>query len=137
MRGELYHPWRVADEMGMRVIVRELPDEMWGAWHAPSRTVILDRRLSQRERRCTLAHEIVHAEAGDSCRQNAKVELSVHRIAARRLIRREHLAEAARWARSTHELADQLWVDDYTLSVRLGALTEAEASVLERGEWAA
>lgn len=132
MRGDRYNPWRVASSYGVRVIFRDLPGAMWGAWHAPSRVVVLDRGLSQRERRCTLAHELVHVEAGDSCHQPARVEQLVHRVAAARLITLPDLAEAMRWSRDPHELAEGLWVDDRTLSVRLDALTVEERERLER-----
>lgn len=130
--GEQYHPWREADALGLRIIVRDLPDALWAAWHAPSRTILVDRRLTQAERRVALAHELVHVERRDTCRQTERVELDVHLTAARRLIRLDDLADALVWTRQLRELADELWVDDTTLRQRLDSLTAEEVAWLRR-----
>lgn len=125
-----YDPWEHCATLGLRVIRRDLRAPLRACWHPPSRTVILDRGLSQRERRCSLAHELVHVERGDECRQAAKVEAAVHLVAARRLITIEQLAGALAWTRDPHVLADELWVDDVTLEVRMADLTEVEQHIL-------
>lgn len=56
----------------------------------------------------------------------------MHLIAARRLITLEQLARALAWTRDPRVLADELWVDDITLEVRLDALTLEEREWVER-----
>lgn len=129
--GERYDPWEHCSQLGLRVIRRDLRKPHRALWHPPSRTVILDRTLSQRERRCSLAHELVHVERGDECRQAPRVEVEVHLVAARRLIPIEALVEGMRWTRDLHVLADELWVDAPTLECRLEHLSDCERAVLE------
>ena len=50
----------------------------------------------------------------------------MHQAVARRLIPFEALLDAARWARNVHELADELWVDEDTVRVRLAHLHPSE-----------
>lgn len=123
---ERYDPWEHAAELEVRILFRDLPDGTWGAWHFPSRTVVLDRGLSQRERRAALAHELVHAERGDACRQDERVEAEIHGIAARRLIPLDVLGDAVCWAGDLATMADECWVDEETVRVRLEGLTEDE-----------
>lgn len=129
--GGRYNPWDEARRLGVRVITRELPGTMWGCWHGPSRTVILDSTLVQHERRVTLAHELVHAERGDTCRQDRRTEAAVHAIAARRLVTLDALADALRWTRDPDALAEELWVDTATVEVLLDDLDDAERAWLE------
>lgn len=128
--GDEYNPWREARMAGIRVISRDLPGALRGVWHMPSRTVILDSGLSQRERRSVLCHELVHSERGDACRQSARVEAEVHAVAARRLVPLERLVDALRWARSESCLADELWVDETIVRARLDRLTEMERELV-------
>ncbi len=123
---ERYDPWRHCARLDVRVVHRDLPGALRAFWHSPSRTIVLDRGLSQRERRCSLAHELVHVERRDECRQPPKVEALVHLEAARRLIALDHLAASLRWTHDRQVLADELWVDDVTLDARLDGLTVVE-----------
>ena len=86
----------------------------------------LDKRLLQVERRCTLAHELVHLEAGEGRACSAAREREVNRIAAARLVQFEALVKAARWARSPIELAEELWVTTSMLEARCETLTASE-----------
>jgi hypothetical protein len=110
----------------LRIVVRALPGSLWGYWHQPSRTIVLDSGLCQYERRCTLAHEIVHAERGDHCGLTEREEEDVHAEAARRLIALPDLAWAMAWTLDVRELADELWVDEPTMTTRLDRLDEYE-----------
>jgi len=89
------------------------------------------------QRRCTLAHEIVHLERGfDDCGPWARrEELLVHRTAAERLIPLTTLADAVRtvggWS-DGRALAHMLDVDHETLSVRLGNLSALDRLALRR-----
>lgn len=130
MTGDRYDPWEHCASLALRVIRRDLRAPLRAYWHPPSRTVVLDRTLSQRERRCTLAHEIVHVERGDECRQTAKVETAVHLVASRRLITLEQLAAGLAWTKDQRVLADELCVDDVTLEVRLAHLSLDEQDIV-------
>ena len=49
----------------IRIIEQPLSDGLCGAWHEASRTIFLHDRLNQRQRRCTLCHELIHARHHD------------------------------------------------------------------------
>ena len=85
--------------------------------------------LTVAERRCTLTHELIHLERGDTGHQSDKVERLVEREAARRLIPLDNLLEVD-WAQPLEKIADDLWVDEATLEVRLATLSEPERSRL-------
>lgn len=119
-RPDLYDPWGHAAELDLTIRYRFLPKGEVGWWHQDSRTVFLDSRLTQAERRCTLAHELVHAERGDDGRcasdwHENKLEVQVHAEAARRLIRLDDLALALLLSDHEDERAEELWVDVDTL----------------------
>ena len=86
----------------------------------------LDKRLLQVERRCTLAHELVHLEAGEGRACTPSREREVDRIAAARLVPVEAPVKAARWARDPIELAEELWVTPSMLEARCETLTASE-----------
>ena len=113
-----------------------LEDGCLGAWDPETGTIWLAHGLTQTERRSTLAHEMVHAERGDEpCGYELadhKQERSVDRIASRRLIQLEHLAEALAWAQDEWEVAEALWVDVDTVRTRIEHLTEDERDHIER-----
>ena len=85
--------------------------------------------LTVAERRCTLTHELIHLERRDAGHQGDKVERLVEREASRRLIPFDNLLEAD-WGQSLEKIADDLWVDEATLEVRLATLGEAENELL-------
>jgi hypothetical protein len=66
-----WNPWR--DLRGREHLIlgmHELPDALGGGLYLPDRvhpTILLDRRLDAIERRCALAHELVHDERGGGC----------------------------------------------------------------------
>lgn len=93
------------------------------------RVVTVDCRLSAVQRRCTLAHELVHVERGPVPRDPwlaAREEAAVEAEAARRLIPLDALAGALAWSRRPDEVAEELWVDVQTLAVRIGGLSDVE-----------
>ena len=121
---------------GPHVRITRLPDEVMGCYDAASNVVWLDDRLSRQEHRCTLEHELVHAERGDTALPdpvaNAKQEQLVHREASRRLIPIDQLGDALKWTIEARELAECLEVDLPTLQARLDALDAAERAHLEQ-----
>ncbi len=88
----------------------------------------MDPDQNQAERRCTAAHEAIHAERGDTSCYSA-----VHREAARRLIDVRRLGEAlAFYEGDLVQVAEELWVDLDTLRTRLDHLHPAERGYLQR-----
>lgn len=73
----------------IRVIEQPLPNGLCGAWHEASRTIFLHDRLNQRQRRCTLCHELIHArhhDPGCGSQYGIKCERRCRRETARALI---------------------------------------------------
>ncbi|MDO5533199.1 MAG: ImmA/IrrE family metallo-endopeptidase [Propionibacteriaceae bacterium] len=96
-----------------------------------ARTIWLARGLSQRERRCTLAHELVHVDWGHTEGQPANVEAAVNAEAARRLLPDlGTIGRALAWARTLDEAALELWVTREILVARLDALDDSERAHL-------
>lgn len=116
--------------------VRRLPDGEMGAWVPSANTILIDDRLSQVERRCTVMHELIHRLRQDvpdlppplADRQ----ERECNRRTARLLIDLGELLDALLWSAEQHdsEIADSLWVDLPTLHDRLSSLTSAEREYL-------
>jgi hypothetical protein len=108
-----------------------------GLWDERTRTVWLDRDLSEVERRCTLVHELVHAERGDvpcgHASLDARQERRVDREAAWRLVPIDALVAAVRWSSDAREVAAMLDVDLDTLRTAIDGLS-AEQRALVDGE---
>ena len=125
------------EELRTDVVYAHLPDDLTGLYDHETRTIYLDRRCHEHTLRCTLEHELVHAERGD-CHigiphLDAKQEETVERIAARRLLPVEKIKDALPWAVSFATLAHTLEVDHDILRTRLTHLSEHEW--WELSEW--
>ncbi len=112
-----------------------LPGGVAGHTYHDRRLIVMDRRLSQAERRSVLSHELCHAErmplTGEAV-LDAREEEAVRRMAARRLIPFSKLEAAVRWSRDPHVIADELWVDVPTLEARIRGLHPSERAALTR-----
>lgn len=135
-----YDPWRHLRSMP-HVSLRWTRDEaeLDGAqawWYPDLVEIVIDAGLPQADRRCALAHELVHAERGDGPCVTPVLEIrqehAVDVAAARRLIGLRALADALAWGHGPAEVADELWVDLATLRVRLATLTPAEQAHLRQ-----
>jgi Zn-dependent peptidase ImmA (M78 family) len=124
---------------GITVRTGRLDDDLLGGWDPVTRTIWLDARLTPIERRCTLAHELVHAERADgACASDwhdRKRERQVSVEAAYRLVSLTALADALRWCIDEHELAEELHVDFDTIRVRLDGLSFDEHEMLDEMLW--
>lgn len=132
-----WHPWRTLREQFPHVELRftELPDGIWG--ETDGRTVWLDQRLNQAQRRSVLTHELWHLRRGirPACPDEERI---CDELAARELISIGALIDAFRWTQDPRSLASHLWVDHHTLAVRLGTLDPIEVAELEHetnGAW--
>jgi len=110
-----------------------MPDNVPGRTNGTD-IIWLDNRLQQVERRCVLAHELVHVERRHIGCQPPAVERSVRIETARRLIPIGELCRHVAWARSHAELADELWVTEMVLTDRLSSLTPDETTALSMVE---
>lgn len=112
--------------------VVDLPDDVLGLAFHDERRIEIAEGLLQVERRCVLAHELVHLERGPCAGHHAREESAVDHEAARRLITLEALTTALLWSQDEHELADELWVDVAMVRARLAGLTTIERDAIER-----
>lgn len=130
----LYNPWRDAEKRPEITIDcrHELPDGQSGAYDSSAETIYLCKTLLQSDRRCTLAHELLHVDRGappvDVEWIAEKEERIVDRLAAQRLIDRERFIDAVIWCgrRVGPECASELWVDIDTLCTWVRTLTARE-----------
>lgn len=126
----MFDPWGTLRRLvHVTVHWRRMPDNVAGRTNGVD-TIWIDDRLHQVERRCVLAHELVHLEWGHRTMQPPSVERAVCIETARRLITIEQLCLHVAWARSFDELADDLWVTGMVLKDRLNHLTPAESEAL-------
>lgn len=132
-----WHPWRTLRDQFPDVEVRFTPLPHGIDGFTDGRTIWLDDRLNQVQRRCTLTHELWHLRRGilpaDSAEERICDELS-----ARELIRLQALIDGFRWTRDPATLAKHLWVDSPTLQTRLDTLDPIEVAELEHetnGAW--
>lgn len=108
----------------------ELPEGVNAATVWEDHVVWLRHGLSQVERRCAIEHERHHVLRGPG-REVQREERAVDIIAARALIRLDDLIDAARWARSVPELADELNVTQEMAHTRLYHLHPSERAALQ------
>ncbi|GAA2070980.1 ImmA/IrrE family metallo-endopeptidase [Williamsia deligens] len=129
-----YHPWRDArSRKHLEIAFGESSADCWRGSFSPGR-IEVDSRQSQAERRCTIAHELVHDERRVFPRDpalRAREEVAVERIAARRLVALERLLDVLRWTRHTDEVADELWVDVPMLVALVRSLTDEERTWID------
>lgn len=111
----MHHPWREFRALADWTLQSALlPLDFVGITDFDDKTVTLDRRLLQAERRCTIAHEIEHIRRGPvptdpvlAAREEEQIDTAV----ARKLISLERLGEALAWSANMQEAAAELWVD--------------------------
>ncbi|GAB3622548.1 hypothetical protein GCM10027418_06300 [Mariniluteicoccus endophyticus] len=137
----MYHPWaEFARHTAWELRFAVLPSGVWGLTCWKTRTVTLHSWLLQAERRCTIAHELLHIERGPLPRDPflaEREEAIVRREAARRLIGIVELGDALVWAYAAGSedvagVADELWCDEDTVRARLEHLHPAERAYLVR-----
>jgi hypothetical protein len=95
------------------------------------RTIWVREGLTQVQRRCIIEHERQHVIRGPGG-VIAVEERAVEIATAHALIALEDLVEAAKWARSLPELADELNVTQGVVHTRLNHLHPAERAMLRR-----
>lgn len=126
----MHHPWRALRQLiDVEVVWKRLPGST--AALTDGRTIWIDPRLTQAQRRCTIEHERQHLLAGHGTACTPALERRVEAAAARELISLSRLARAIVWTQDEHELAEELWVDVDMLRARLANLTDDERAHIE------
>lgn len=117
--------------MGVRVEERELPGGLCGLYYEPLRLIVLDPRLTDLQRRCTLTHELVHAQYHDSgC--GGKGERRARRETAFRLISpveyatAERVYEADPWQMASALNVTMQVLEDYRMLLHEGMVGHGE-----------
>jgi hypothetical protein len=130
-----YDPWQdlAANWPEVEVVIEPMAGRLLGVLRYP--VIALRAGTSSAQRRCTLAHEIVHLERGvaDCGPWAGREELLVHREVARRLIPLPLLAAAVRelgGQAELNELAQVLDVDLETARCRLAMLSNGERAAI-------
>ena len=129
----MYHPWRDARRREhLNISFEYMPDGRRGCLRGEH--VTINTGDDQAQRRSTLAHELVHDERRVFPRDRvlrAREEMTVERIAARRLIQLEALVDALLWSRDARETAAELWVDLPMLVAFIRSLTDEEKAWID------
>ncbi|HNP57924.1 MAG TPA: hypothetical protein PK331_11270 [Gordonia sp. (in: high G+C Gram-positive bacteria)] len=125
----MFNPWRHLGEHlpHVDIIWTRLPGDLRGL--TDGRVIWMDPRLTQVQRRCTIAHEAVHCERGVPA--DAREERAVEVIAARRLVALDALVDALVWSRHTCEVASELWVDVPVLVALVRSLSGRERAWID------
>jgi len=126
----MFHPWGELLKLSHVNVIWKRPGPGKPAATDGERRIWIDPGLSQRERRCTLTHELVHLRFGHRGCQPPAIESQVRAAAAQCLIPAERLLTEAAWALSLGELADELWVTESVLLDRLSSLSPDERRAL-------
>lgn len=125
------HPWRRLRHLNDWLLEwDQLPEGICGEINWPTHTITIDPRLSQAQRRCTLAHELEHVVRGPG--GGPREEREVEGMAARRLVELDALVDAVRWSPWPDEVADELWIDRPMLAALMDSLTAQERELVDR-----
>lgn len=129
---DMFNPWKyLADHHPhVHVVWTRLPGDYRGV--TDGRTIWMDERLCQVQRREVVTHETLHIERGIIPADDNE-ERRVERLAAKRLIDLDDLVDALRWNRhpTIESLADMLWVEPATVQTRVDHLTPIELAHIE------
>lgn len=134
-----YDPWAdVRDNWPqVRVVIEPMTGDLLGEVRDDGLVIALRAGTSAAQRRCTLAHEIVHLERGilDCGPWLQREEVQVHTEVSLRLIPLAALADAVRalgGADDQAALAQWLEVDSETLAMRVSRLSAGDRRTLRR-----
>ncbi|MFW0169259.1 ImmA/IrrE family metallo-endopeptidase [Rothia sp. P4278] len=57
-------PYALAERLGVAIVYRKLAGGLHAYWDGQQ--IIIDPRLTQRQERCALTHDLMHVQAGDA-----------------------------------------------------------------------
>lgn len=133
------HPWRTLRSLPSTDLIWTTDPKLLGggkaAWYPDVDVIAMSPRLSQVERRCSLAHELGHRERGDRPGERGwfgrRQEQGADLWAARFLLPdMPAIADALAWSPWPSEAAAELWVTEHLLRVRLDHLHPSERAYL-------
>lgn len=133
-----YSPWRDAAERHPDIHIQRCSVPLAdAAWIPEHRVILIEASLDRAARKAVLAHELAHIDLGhqhaDSGDWKAwKIEVAADKLAARRLLSLDALADAARVCRSAQEVAEYLEVTLPLVKLRMQTLHPAERHELDR-----
>lgn len=137
MKTHRFHAWRRMRDLGPSWTLAwsaDFDEETYGETDFDTRTITLREGMTFEERRCTITHEVEHALRGpaSSC-SVLQEEVRVDRSGARLLLSSvKEIADCLVFHHGDYELTStDLWVDPWTLEVRLGSLWRNERRYLE------
>lgn len=132
------HPWRKLRDLGPTWTLEwstTLPYDVYGFTNWATRTITIRTGLSFEERRCTALHEVEHVLRGPASRcDELREESLIDRRCARMLLpSMRDVVDSLIYHHGDYEAtASDLWVDLWTLEVRLGSLHRRENDYLQR-----
>lgn len=135
---DMYHPWRALRRMSNVTLRWEpLPEGMLGMTDFDTNEVILDpeQNKTQADRRSTLTHELHHLLRGPvPLWRRSREENECDHLAARLLMPDvKVIGDALAWANMDLAVAaEELWVDEDMLRIRLDRLHPSERGYLKR-----
>ncbi len=136
-----YDPWRDAAERHPDVVIKRtdcLP--ALGAWIEAARVILVEQSLERPARNSVLAHEVAHLDLGHKMTGDGwfdrRQEHQADRLAAKRLVSLDALADALLWCSWETEVAEHLHVTVEVVRLRLAYLTNPEKAYVEARLWA-
>lgn len=133
-----YSPWRDAAERYPDIHIARCRLPVASAtWVPEQRVILIEQSLPRAERNAVLAHEIAHIDLGHrgvdlTDWTSWKHEVAADKLAARRLISIDGLADASRICKTAEEVAEYLEVTLPLVKLRLQTLHPAERAQFER-----
>ncbi|WP_134740028.1 hypothetical protein [Nocardioides sp. 503] len=130
-----HHPWRVFSTLTEWKLewTDDLPAGTLGRTEFDAKRVLLANGMDQAERRCTIAHETQHILRGPyPAHRRLYEELTIDRKVSRLLIPSvRKIGHALAFHRAdVEQAADELWVDEPILNVRLSSLAPRERAYM-------
>lgn len=127
----MFDPWTIVSaNTWIQVHHVLMPDGKPGATNGID-TIWLDERLTARERRCVLTHELIHLQYGHKDCQQPKTERRVRTETAHLLIPWTTLVDSALGHISMSELAEELHVTTQVIEDRFHAMSPVEIELLQ------
>lgn len=114
-----------ATELGVKVIVGELPEGWWGSWNHRTRTITLLEGLGAAQKRSVLAHELAHAALHHTC-STPDTERDARELAARWLINPARAAAKMKAVNWLGLIANELGVMPSDVAAYYRSLTDEE-----------